>query len=145
MNTQHTMGTLEFNESPHEANRFGINVFGHNWLMSILHNGMQLVEVQRANMRRLVACWNACDGIATEKLEKVAGDTAPVFALLMETATERDALLAAITRLANAAFARDTTMGDQCGLFAAQAELRDATKIARAAIASATIKGVPTC
>lgn len=47
-------------------------------------------------------------------------------------------LLAAITRLANAAFARDTTMGDQCGLFAAQAELRDATLVARAAIAKAT-------
>lgn len=47
-------------------------------------------------------------------------------------------LLAALTRLASAAFARDTTMGDQCALFAAQAELRDATKVARAAIAKAT-------
>lgn len=105
--------------------------------VSCIANHVNVGETD-ANAARIVACVNACDGIATEKLEKVAGDPAPVFALLMETATERDALLAALNRLTNAAFARDTTMGDQCALFAAQAELRDATKIAREAIAKAT-------
>lgn len=51
---------------------------------------------QSANARRMVACWNACDGIQTEKLEKAAGDHSPVFALLMETAAERDELLKAL-------------------------------------------------
>lgn len=49
-------------------------------------------------------------------------------------------LLAAITRLSFAAMARDNTMGDQCGMMAAQAELRDANKAAIEAIANA--KGV---
>lgn len=65
----HTQGKLEYSESPFEANRFGINVKGHHWLMSILHNGEPLVEVQRENMRRLVACWNACEDIDTNMLE----------------------------------------------------------------------------
>lgn len=47
-------------------------------------------------------------------------------------------LLAALRRLSFAAMARDTTMGDQCALFAAQAELRDASKQASEAIAMAT-------
>jgi hypothetical protein len=47
-------------------------------------------------------------------------------------------LLKALTRLSAAALARDTTMGDQCALFAAQAELRDANKEACEAIAKAT-------
>jgi hypothetical protein len=47
-------------------------------------------------------------------------------------------LLKALRRLSAAAAARDNTMGDQCALFAAQAELRDANKQACEAIASAT-------
>ena len=49
-----------------------------------------------ANARRLVACWNACEGISTDELERHADDTAPVFALLTETWAQRDELLAAI-------------------------------------------------
>ncbi len=29
------------------------------------------VEEAEANARRLVACWNACEGIATDELEKI--------------------------------------------------------------------------
>lgn len=47
-------------------------------------------------------------------------------------------LLTALTRLSFAAMARDNTMGDQCALFAAQAELRDANKQATEVIAKAT-------
>lgn len=47
-------------------------------------------------------------------------------------------LLEALQELADAAFARDTVMGDPCALLAAQASLRDATKRARSAIAKAT-------
>lgn len=53
----------------------------------------------QANLRRMVACWNACDGIDTEKLEKAANDPAPVFALLMEASAQRDDLEAENTRL----------------------------------------------
>ena len=43
---------------------------GGNWLMSIRHNGEQMPEAQRENVRRLAAAWNACDGIPTETLER---------------------------------------------------------------------------
>ena len=43
-------------------------------------------------------------------------------------------MLAALRRLSAAAAARDNVMGDQCALFAAQAELRDANIQAAAAI-----------
>lgn len=52
-------------------------------------------------------------------------------------------LLSAIKRLASAAQNRENTMGDQCALFAAQAELRDATKVAIAAIAAAENNSTP--
>lgn len=45
--------------------------------------------------------------------------------------------LKSLVRLSAAALARDTTMGDQCTLFSAQAELRDANKEACEAIAKA--------
>lgn len=59
----------------------------------------------------------------------------PADALLVAAAPE---LLAALRRLSFAAMARDNTMGDQCALFAAQAELRDANKQAMQEIAKAT-------
>lgn len=46
-------------------------------------------------------------------------------------------LLESLQELANAAFARDTVMGDPCALLAAQANLRDAAKRAQYAIAKA--------
>ena len=51
-----------------------------------------------------------------------------------EAAESIKALQIACNRLQLAAMARDTTMGDQCALFAAQAELRDAAKLAGDAI-----------
>jgi hypothetical protein len=47
-------------------------------------------------------------------------------------------LLKALQDLADAAQARENPMGDPCALLAAQANLRDATRRARAAIAKAT-------
>lgn len=37
--------------------------------MSAQHTPGQLVVARDANARRLVACWNACDGVPTEALE----------------------------------------------------------------------------
>ena len=131
-------------------------------------------KLNAANARRLVACWNACDGVPLEWLEsglsgcvqglredrdewseeakslKAQRDNlstalgtstanyATLAAKLAQAESQRDALLKATRRLADAAFARDTTMGDPCGLMAAQAELRDATKQALDAIANTT-------
>lgn len=67
--TQQTDAILQYEESPGDANRFSVNIKGRGWLLSILHNGEQFVAVQRENMRRLVACWNACVGIDTQMLE----------------------------------------------------------------------------
>lgn len=47
-------------------------------------------------------------------------------------------MLKSLQDLADAAFSRDTTMGDPCALLAAQANLRDAMKRARSVIAKAT-------
>lgn len=70
------------------------------WFMSMLVNGRQMEARQQANLRRLAACWNACDGIPTQALEKAADDIAPVFSLLMETAAERDKLRKAMETIA---------------------------------------------
>lgn len=52
-----------------------------------------------ANARRLAACWNACDGIPTEKLEKAADDISPVFQLLTNATAEAMRLRAALEAL----------------------------------------------
>ncbi len=64
-----TPGRLEWSESQHEANMFQIGADG-KWLMSVRHNGEQLVEQQRENLRRMVASFNACRHISTESLEQ---------------------------------------------------------------------------
>ena len=48
-----------------------------------------------AACRRLVACWNACDGIATDVLVAIPGITGPMVSY-HELKAERDALLAAL-------------------------------------------------
>jgi hypothetical protein len=88
MSSAHTYGRLE-----------AFTVYAHSELRHA--DGLVATVRQYSHnlARRLAVCWNACDGIATEKLEKVAGDPAPVFALLMETAGERDALQARVLEL----------------------------------------------
>lgn len=62
-------GRLSFHENG-EANSYTIYDELGGWLLSLLHNGEALLERQRVKLRRLVACWNACDGISTEALER---------------------------------------------------------------------------
>jgi hypothetical protein len=69
MTDNHATGRLEWSESPTEANMFSIGADG-KWLMHLRHNGEQLVEQQRVNFRRMVACWNACRHISTQSLEE---------------------------------------------------------------------------
>lgn len=48
-----------------------------------------------ANARRLVACWNACDGLSTDQIESMV-NMAAFFFKHIELMAERDKLLAAI-------------------------------------------------
>lgn len=78
-----TMGRITFRED-WAANQYAMLTEDGKWWLALLANGEMTSERQRANFRRLAACWNACDGIPTEKLEKAAGDITPVFQLLTE-------------------------------------------------------------
>lgn len=84
-----------------DANSYALLDDTGNWFMSLLVNGQQMEAKQVENLRRLAATWNACDGIPTEALERVEGDTTPVFELLMQTTRERDALRTALNNLLN--------------------------------------------
>jgi hypothetical protein len=106
----HTKANLTYTESEHEPNRFTIGANGE-WLMAIQHNGEQMPETQRENVRRLVACWNACEGSSTKWLEfqndpdrvEQFGEPEPFetrYTIALQTAVrvmdQRDQLLAAL-------------------------------------------------
>lgn len=97
--TDHTGGALIFAESEYEPNRFTIGANG-KWLMSIQHNGEQTMPQQRENMRRMAACWNACEGIPTEVLQaNQAGGLPWRVADQIEARVMRDELLKALQDL----------------------------------------------
>lgn len=95
---KHTQGKLELAENPLEIIGGGMDIAfcgpakGFN---------MDEYPVRRANARRLVACWNACEGISTETLEN--GNSIQV-ALMggLNAALECDRLLAENARLREA-------------------------------------------
>lgn len=68
MNATHTATRLTFCANG-DANSYALLDDQGKWFMSVLVNGEQLEPRQEANMRRLVACWNACEGISTDALE----------------------------------------------------------------------------
>ncbi|KZK32014.1 hypothetical protein A4F85_04680 [Delftia sp. GW456-R20] len=68
MSTTHTPGRILFREGG-EANQHTMLTDGGRWWLALLANGEMTTERQRANFRRLAACWNACEGISTEALE----------------------------------------------------------------------------
>lgn len=63
-----TPGKLTFHADG-DANHYSIIDAEGQWLLSLLHNGRQVVARQEANFRRLAACWNACEGVSTDELE----------------------------------------------------------------------------
>ena len=145
MSAKHTQGRLriagrETRGLPHTL------VAANTLLFRVYSEAFGDVEQEGANARRLVACWNACDGIPTEVLEHYYGDKGGLDAALDEAslrdhttaAQQRDELLAALRRLSFAALCRDSTMGDPCRLIEVKAELAAAAKAADAAIAKAT-------
>lgn len=106
--TVHTPGRMIFEEEG-DANRYRMMDEHGRWWLALLHNGEAVSVRQAANMRRLAAAWNACDGIETATLEEIAnsgGVTEVVHSAArhaqtlarMPLALQRDALAAALRR-----------------------------------------------
>lgn len=102
--TEHTPGRIRYYENG-EANSYALLEVDADdrWLLTLLHNGHDVTQRQIANMRRLVACWNACEGIKTGILESVTlvGDTllkrfAGRDKIELELTGQRDELLEAL-------------------------------------------------
>jgi hypothetical protein len=64
-------------------------------VLTITHRSMEEV---RANARRLVACWNACQKMTTEMVEEIDG-ALPVVHSYHVMRRDRDALLVALKEL----------------------------------------------
>ncbi len=69
--SEHTPGSITYRENG-DANSYAILDGNGKWLLSLIHNGEPLLHTQRENLRRLSACWNACQNIETEVLEQHA-------------------------------------------------------------------------
>lgn len=98
----HTTGRLKVRENG-DANSYAVLDEQGNWLLSLLHNGQQLTDTQRENLRRLVACWNACEGIDTVLLESLRYPLAQLQRREVSMAAERHELLAELKNLVSAA------------------------------------------
>lgn len=116
MTTTHTQGRLRVANNLHSdqliSDTKGPGVRGYDHPS---YGGFMVAEsVHPENARRLAACWNACEGIETDKLEKLPKPfselLAPGFLQLWSAYTdkkcevedlraERDALLALVTEL----------------------------------------------
>lgn len=55
-----------------EANQYAIMTEDGKWLLGLLHNGEMSLETQRARLQRIVALWNAFDGVPTEQIRPPA-------------------------------------------------------------------------
>lgn len=69
-----------------EANVFHVRA-GRRWIIAFRQNGEMMPEEQRANIRRIAACVNACAGIPTEALEgahlvHISEDDDPLYELV---------------------------------------------------------------
>ena len=96
MTTAHTQGRITFLEDG-DANHYSMLTEGGRWWLSLLMNGEQTTARQIANLRRLAACWNVCEGISTESLELMPGQFfKPPYERLKAVEAQRDELLAAL-------------------------------------------------
>lgn len=136
MSAQHTPGRLFVTESQEHWGRVNCHITAEVDQAMIGSIWVNSTEQNRADARRLVACWNACDGIDTYALDLMTGDlsiknqitatgkahTKPTHRAV-EYRRQRDELLAALKALMS-----QTNSG----------ELAEALDKARAAIAKAT-------
>lgn len=105
MTTQHTQGRLHIVESDEHWGRINGNITSDNGeMLGSIWCGTS--SQNREDARRLVACWNACNGLSTEHMENIdmLGETlAGRFEAFRESERElivqRDELLAALKLL----------------------------------------------
>lgn len=95
MSAKHTQGPLVLGQ--HGAIRGGpmvrfINGSAHEQLAMTTGTSWMEPGEHLANARRLVACWNACEGLHTESLERGA----PLADQIVDALNQRDELLAAL-------------------------------------------------
>lgn len=88
--TQHTPGKLRIDE-------YGGIVTPDGEKLELTGVSMPCGHVPKdaechANARRLVACWNACEGIETDELEKIRLDDLPVLCAVPELQSAMEAL-----------------------------------------------------
>lgn len=101
MSTTHTPGRITFLPDG-DANRYSMLTEDGRWWMALLMNGEQVTARQEANLRRLAACWNACEGIEIESIEELAAMGHGVASLIVygdDVKRERDALAQALKNL----------------------------------------------
>jgi hypothetical protein len=142
MTTQHTQGLLRV---PDDGTVGSIETedgtpIGHTFQVSAHDQGIGS-PIRRANARRLVACWNACEGISTENLE----ENQPIKELATNYNTvirQRDQLLKALESVW--LWMENQADGQSKGGHATfdLLMLREQRDIARAAIDKATLPAV---
>lgn len=84
-------------------------------------------QEDRANRRRLVACWNACDGLSTEALESegnAALGWSRTASKLIHATTQRDELLAALDKAREMPQWEHTAIGIRAEIEAAIAKVK---------------------
>ena len=115
MSDQNTKGRLSIKENG-DANSYALLDESGKWLLSILHNGEKLTSVQRETMRRVAACWNACEGISTEDLTDIArtGGMLGPRDDIAQIAKQRDGLANALSELLSDV---DGLMGESTGVY----------------------------
>lgn len=88
MSAQHTPGRIRYDFEPGYCGEL------------IASNGTTVAtftdEPSKADAKRLVACWNACDGISTELLEAAPYKDSAAFMAFLKVEGQRDELLDSI-------------------------------------------------
>ena len=114
--TQHTQGRLKLGRVSHSAQSAEIDAESNTaWMDAYPWEGLaecrgcdenktRGAAVMEANARRLVAAWNAFDGVPTDDIEKLdARGLALVGGFIDQLSAQRDELLAALTHIEGAA------------------------------------------
>jgi hypothetical protein len=94
-----------------DANSYAlIDQDANKWLMTVLVNGEHTTARQAEILERMAACWNACEGVSTEALQKYHGNGGiedatdeDQDAVLDELQAQRDELMATIIAAASLA------------------------------------------
>lgn len=99
MSEPHTPGRVTFREDG-DANHWSMLTEDGRWLLSLLHNGQAPSARQVANFRHLAACWNACNDIKTQALEKMPQPFSQLLSQeFQDVVAQRDELLEALEDL----------------------------------------------